>query len=239
MRHLIAAAALALSLPAWGRDFAEFGGACDGITDDRPAWDAAMAAIARPATDRVLHLPAGACVMRSPPASVPESASVVGQGLNTSILVRAYQGGGPFIRLRGQGGRLHSVSLYAAAGTSQGTGLYATSTDAEPGGGYSIQDVWITGAGTWSAAVNFDGSARTVPPLGIRDIAMRNVAVFNATWHLMQCWSCVGLDWFGGGAYQGAGTRTGIVIGGPGAAASRVDAVIDWQASVVWPGALR
>lgn len=238
MRAALLAVAV-LAAPAAAHDFAAFGAVCDGITDDSQAWNAAMLAIARPSADRVLNLPAGACVMKSPPSPVPESASVVGQGLNTSILVRAYNGGGPFIWLRGQGGRLHSLSLYAAAGTSQGTGLYAESTDAEPGGGYSIADVWVTGAGTWSAPINFDGSPRTMAPLGIRDISMRNVAVFNATWHLMQCWSCIGLDWFGGGAYQGSGTRSGIVVAGPNAAANRVDAVIDWPASTIGPGAMR
>lgn len=227
-----------LALPASARDFAEFGGRCDGVTDDRPAWDAAMAAIARPAHDRVLSMPAGGCMFYSPPAPIPESASVLGQGLNATVLRRAYSRG-LFIVLQGLGSRLHDVALLAEPGTYGGTALYAESTDAAIGGAYNVRNVWIAGPGMWSAPVQFDGSARTVPPLGVRDVVFENVYVFNASWWLASCWSCVAFEWRGGGAFQGAGPVKGIAIGGPNSAVNRIDIIYDAASSAIWPGVLR
>lgn len=230
--------ALVLAAPARAHDFSAFGGRCDGITDDTPAWNAAMESIRRPAKDRRLDLPAGGCMFYSTPDPIPEGSMVQGQGKNTTVLRRAYSRG-LFLVLEGTGVTLRDLSLYAEPGTEQGTGIYAEATDEHVGGGHVIEHLWVTGAGTWSAPINLDGSARTIAPLGMRTVSMQDVHVFNATWWLFSCWSCVGLHWSGGGAYQGIGTSKGVAIGGPGAAANRVDAIIDWSASAVYPGALR
>lgn len=236
MTRLVLALLLALALPARAVDFSEFGGACDGVADDTLAWNAAMAAIAKPASDRLLRLPAGHCRLCEPDP-IPASAGVIGQGHSATKLRRTCWSP-RFIEMQGQGGRLEYLNLWTDAGVNGGTALYAESTNAQRGGYQIVKHVEITGDGVWGWTVDFN-STRTIPPLGIRQPYLSDVSVFNGTDRLFNCWNCIGMVWRDGGAFQGAGTARGIVIGGPDAAANRVDAIVDWGASIIYPEAMR
>lgn len=221
---------------ALGADITDFG-AISGGPDTTPAWNAAVTAASN-STDRTIRIPAGNFYFYSAPLPLPTGTRVVGESKSLSVLMRNYSGG-DFIVMVGQGSALRDVSLYAVAGTSGGIGLHAVSNNTTAGGNHTIEDVWITGSGTWALPLFLDGDQRTNPPIGIRCVSLRNVHIFNATWYAAELWNCVSCEWFGGGIYQGYGTNQTLVIGGPLGQKNRVDADIDWATAYVWPGQMR
>lgn len=216
--------------------FLAFGGLCNGVDDDTQAWADAVAA-AKWAPDRVIELPAGACVFRSQPAPLNHGTSVIGQGHSNTRLVADYDGS--TLELKGSGSNVSKLTLWKAKGHTGGWGLYCVARNHEECSNHVIEDVWITGEGTYYEAIHIDGgSYRTAPPLGARTIALRNVSAFNATGpYAVMLWGTVGLEWFGGGVYQGFGSGQTVLVGGPNSARNRIDANVGNL--ITYPGALR
>jgi hypothetical protein len=228
---LAAAECLALDMTA-------FGGQCDGLTDNTPALNAAIAAAQGAVADKVIRLPAGQCLFKSQPAALADGVALIGQGKTATVLQRAYNGN--FLRITGEGVRVENLTIWANAGTTGGIGIEMLASDAlGPGGNHVIRSVWISGEGKWTIPLGAWGHERNAAPAGIRAVMLQDVSVFNATWQAMTFWGCVSCEWFGGGAYQGFGTTQAIVIGGRHAYRNRVDANIDWPASTVYPGVMR
>jgi hypothetical protein len=216
---------------------APFQGACDGVTNDTPALDAQVLA-AVTGRDKEISFPSGQCLFFSPPAPIRGGVSLLGQSKSTTVFIRKYSGN--FLTIYGNGSRIENLTIYADAGTSGGVGIYAVANETEgAGGNHVLKHLWITGSGTWAIPVFLDGSGKTVAPKGIRTVTAWDLSVFNATGWALECWDCVGFEWFGGGAYQGFGTTQAIVIGGPQGANSYVNAMIDRAASTIYPSAMR
>jgi hypothetical protein len=230
--HFLLFATFCLSASA-----APFQGACNGVTNDTPALDAqALAAVT--GRDKEISFPSGQCLFFTPPAPIRGGVSLIGQSKSTTVFIRKYSGS--FLTIYGQGSRVENLTIYADAGTSGGVGIYMASSEAEgAGGNHVLKHLWITGSGTWSIPVFLDGSGKTVAPKGIRTVTAYDLSVFNATGWALECWDCVGFEWFGGGAYQGFGATQAIVIGGPQGANSYVNAMIDRAASTIYPSAMR
>jgi hypothetical protein len=235
---LISIACALLSTAALAHDLTAFGGACDGVTDNTPALNAANAAALASATDKTVNIPAGNCLFASQPNLITNGVSLIGQGKGTTVLIRGYSGN--FLRLLGNGVRIENLSLHAGAGTSGGIGIeMVASNTLGAGGNHVLRHIWITsGSGaTWAIPLGAWGDGRTIAPIGIRTIYMQDVTVFNATFQAMTWWHCHGCEWYGGGAYQGSGTTQQIVVG-PGTN-NRIDANYDKAAAIIYTGTMR
>jgi hypothetical protein len=218
-------------------DIQVYGGKPDG-SDTTPALNAAVQA-ALVGSDKQVYFGAGDYAFLTVPAVIPGSVRIYGEGKATTVLHRAYQGG-EFLLVTGNGFGLRDISLYADAGTSGGVGLHLLASDAiGPGGNHEIENVWITGLGTWIIPLLLDGIERTQAPAGLRAVNLKNVTAFNGTAWGAELWNCIACEWFGGGVYQGFGTTQAIAVGGALSQKNYINADIDWAASTVWPGSLR
>lgn len=221
--------------PALALDLRDYGALCDGKQDTVPAWNAAVAA-AKWAPDRTIDIPAGACRFASPPAPLDFGIGVEGQGLANTTLRADYDGS--FLEFRGSGTRILSLTVWKEAGRAWGWGIWCVATDVNECGNPVMQDVWITGRGTWYSPLHIDGASyRTAQPLGARAVSLRNVHVFNGTGYGAVLWGTVGLEWIGGGAYQGFGSTQTVIVGGPHSTRNRIDANVGNL--VAYPGSLR
>lgn len=205
--------------------------------DTTPSLNAAIAAAVASPTDKTINLPAGDCRFATQPAPLSGGVALVGQGKATTVLRRAYSG--DFLKITGNGVRVSSLSVYADAGTSGGVGIQMVADNTQAGGNHLIENVWVTGLGTWAVPLGTWGADRSLAPAGIRTVTLRDVSLFNATSWGAVLWGCVSCEWFGGGVYQGYGTTQAIVVGGTNASRNRIDANIDWNASTVYSGVLR
>jgi hypothetical protein len=187
--------------------------------DSTPAFNAALArAVA--GTDKVVHLYACTYHFDSAPAPISNGIEVLGQGMYTTYLERDYSPGHgctkcEFISTVDIGETIKDLAIFAARGTSGGWGFHAISTDARKGNDVILDNVYISGYGTYTLPVFLDGQKSLLPPEGIRKVNFTNVAVFNGTWHGFECWNCVGMSWHGGGLWAGFGTTQDAIVGGP------------------------
>jgi len=226
---------LLLALPVQALDLRDYGALCDGKQDTRPAWAAAMAD-AKWAQDRTIHIPAGNCRFDGPPAPIDFGIGIEGEGLSTTQLWAHYDGS--LIEFRGSGVRIRDLSVQKAAGYGGGWGIWCVATNTNECGNAVIEDVWVTGHGTWYAPLHVDGASyRTAQPLGARAVSLRNVHLFNGGGFAAVLWGTVGLEWLGGGAYQGVGSTQQVIVGGPHSARNRIDANVGTLTA--YPGALR
>jgi hypothetical protein len=189
--------------------------------DSTTAWNGAIArAVA--GTDKIVHLYACTYHFQSTPAPISHGIEVLGQGMYTTYLERDYSPGHgcaasacEFISTVDIGETIKDLAIFAARGTSGGWGLHAISTDARKGNDVILDNVYISGYGTYSLPVFLDGQKSLQPPEGIRKVNFTNVTVFNGTWHGFVCWNCVGMSWHGGGLWEGFGTTQDAIVGGP------------------------
>lgn len=207
--------------------------ACDGRADDSQAWtEAVQRALSGP--DKTIELPAGDCILESPPTPLTLGVSVRGQGKSWTVLhCRTPQT--TCLAIRNQGTTVRDLTIYSD--TWGGVGIHMTSTDAAAGGNHVIEHVWITG-GTWAVPLYIEAVGRTQPPLGVRAVILNDVSAFNATVWGAVLWDCIACEWRGGGVYQGSGTTQAIAVGGR-SVNVRLDALIDLKSSTIYPGTLR
>jgi hypothetical protein len=216
-------------------DIQVYGGKPDG-SDTTPALNAAVAA-ALASDDKHIHFCAGLYSFLTAPATLSGSVRLSGEGKSTTILQREYSG--DFLRATGNGFGLKELTLWAGPGTSGGLGLSLWASNAlGSGGNHEIENVWVTGPGTWSCPLYLNGTG-TQSPAGLRTVSLKNVTVFNGTWWGAVLWDCIACEWFGGGVYQGFGTTQAIAVGGARSQKNYINADIDWAASTVWAGSLR
>lgn len=222
----------------------DFGGACNGVSDNTPALNAAVSAL-QFASNRTIVFPHGVCAFYSSPAIIRGGIHLQGQGINNTTLRRMFNTAN-FIQIRGSGARVSNLLIEANSGTSKGVGLFLDCDATNDSCGlHVIENVKISGNaiggawGTWDYPLLLSGTAKSSQPQGLRTVHMRFVQAFNGTWVGAQMWDCVACDWFGGGVYQGGGTTQRVQIGGALAVANRIDAHIDWAASSVQSGSLR
>ena len=188
--------------------------------DSTAAWNAAVSQ-AISGSDRIVHLLACEYHFYSAPAPISHGIEVLGQGLYSTFLERDYSPGHgcsraacEFIQVDDIGETIKDLAIFARAGTSGGWGLHVISSDSRRGGFVSVDNVYISGYGSYSLPVYLDGLRRQLPPRGIRKVNFTNVYVFNGTWYGFECWNCIAMSWHGGGVWQGFGTTQQVVVGG-------------------------
>jgi hypothetical protein len=221
----------------------DFGGACNGAFDNTSALNAANAAASNGPV-KTISFPAGVCNFYSQPKVIKNGVSLRGEGINNTILRRMYSASN-FIHIQGIGSRVSDLLIEAHSGTSGGVGLLINCVATEACGLHVIENTKVSGNaingawGTWLYPISIDGSARALPPSGMRTVAMRFVQAFNGTWVGAQIWDCAACEWYGGGVYQGGGSTQRVFVGGAKSSNIRIDAHIDLPASTVWPGVMR
>lgn len=220
-------------------ELTDYGALPDG-SDCTPALNAALADAQ--GSVRSIHIPAGDWAFLTKPNPFTMSQRLIGEGKHVTYLTYGLSNT-HFITMHSSGSGLRECTLLAGAGTSGSVALYCQTDDAGigAGGNHVIEDVWITSkvGATWAIPIFLYG-ARTVAPQGIRTVSLRNVDVFNATLWAMEWWNTVACEWFGGGAYQGAGSTQNVYIGGPLATGNLIHANLPGlPTSYVGPGALR
>lgn len=222
-------------------ELTDYGALPDG-SDCTPALNAALAAAQ--GSIRGIHIPAGEWAFLTKPNVMTKSQHLVGEGKHVTYLTFGLSNS-HFLVMYSDGCALKDISLLAADGTSGSVALHCVAAD-DPsigsGGNHTIEDVWITSkvGATWGIPLFLDGQARYATPYGIREVSMRNVVVFNGTIWAVEWWNAVACEWFGGGAYQGAGTTQSLAIGGDLATGNLIHANLPGATtSYVSPGALR
>jgi len=216
---------------------APFQGMCNGVTDDTPSLNSQLHA-QEFSDDHEISFPSGQCAFYSQPDPIIRGMSLLGQSKSTTVFIRKYSGS--FLTIYGNGSRIENLTIYAAPGTAGGIGIYMIADESHgAGGNHDIENVWITGNGTWDIPIFGSGTGKTNSPKGLRTITLRDVNLFNAKIWAFECWDCVGAEWFGGGAYQGFGTTQAVVFGGAMSAGSYVNANIDYGSSIFWAQSMR
>lgn len=161
----------------------DYGGAGDGTTDNTPALNAIIAAGVR-----TVRLGAGKVYRFSSAVStITYGLRLIGSGKSTTVL-DFYQTTGQCLYYTGTtdaGGHLEGFTLRNRGASTLTAGIYL---QAQAGGGSPdfcvLRDINITGATAsdlFSYGVLIDGNARTTGIIGIRDICVDNVSIFNTT----------------------------------------------------------
>ena len=201
--------------------------------DSTAAWAAAIAQ-AGSGTDKIVHLFACTYHFDSVPAPISGGIEVLGQGLYTTFLERDYSPGASctaatceFIQVDDIGDTIKDLAIFAKGGTSGGWGLHVISSDARKTNFVSIDNVYVSGDGTYAVTVFLDGLNSHSPLQGIRAVSLTNVSVFNGTVFGFECWNCVDMNWYGGGVWQGFGTTQSVVVGGPSSAVDTIGAFVN------------
>lgn len=221
-------------------ELTDYGALPDG-SDCTPALNAALTAAAA-GPIRTIHVPAGQWSFLTSPIPFTASQRLVGEGYSVTQFIYGVSNG-HFLVFQGNGCGIKDITLLAGAGTSGSVAIHCVASDAiGPGGVHIIENVWVTSlvGAPWAIPIFLDGAARTVAPVGIRTVTLRNVTVFNAQYWAMEWWNTIACEWFGGGAYQGAGVTQNIVVGGALATGNLIHANIPGLGtSTIWPGSLR
>ena len=209
--------------------------------DSTPAWNAAIAQ-ALGGTDKVVHLFACTYHFSSPPAPITGGIEVIGQGLYSTFLERDYSPGPTcaaaaceFIQVADIGETIKDLAIFARTGTAGGWGLHVVSTDVRKTNFVSLDNVYVSGYGTYAVSVFIDGLNSHSPLQGVRAVHLTNVSVFNGTVFGFECWNCVDMNWQGGGVWQGFGSTQHVVVGGPSSAVDMVAAFVNGR-DVYWTG---
>lgn len=201
--------------------------------DSTTAWNASITRAIN-GNDKVVHLYGCTYHFYSAPVPISHGIEVQGQGMYTTYLERDYSPGHgcaatacEFISTVDIGETIKDLAIFAGRGTSGGWGLHAISSDARKGNDVTLDNVYISGYGTYSLPVYLDGRNSVQPPEGIRKVNLTNLAVFNGTWRGFECWNCVGMSWHGGGVWQGFGTTQEVLVGGPMSTVNMIAAYIN------------
>jgi hypothetical protein len=166
----------------------DFGGAADGSTDNTPALNAALTAIAAGTVPtRTIFFPRGAYYFNSRPNDITTSVQLVGENKGATVLYRNFNGAtnadGLFnFRAGGGSSRVENMGITGASGTTGGCliSLVASSTSAPDFSHF--QTLYLTSAGnTHAYTIYMDGTARTGAPIGVRDTFWADCSIFGGT----------------------------------------------------------
>lgn len=195
---------------------ADFGMVGDGSTDNKTAFDNAVAAAI--AGGDSLYIPPGNYRFNSRPTIITSPVCIYGSSMSSTVLERNYNqaGASGFITIQGLGVTLRGMSINAVAGTTGGSAVEISSTASLAVSFAVIEDVSMStyGTNTWENTLLISGTSKTSAPIGTRDLALKNVHVFGALTKAVMVSGAVGLSWHGGGIYNAGGTDGGLTITG-------------------------
>lgn len=180
-------------------------------------FDAAVAAVIASGSRR-LHIPAGIYYLNTQPAAIASSLEIYGDGLNSTVLIRNYNGTANqgMIRLTpgASGFQLRRLAIDAASGTTTGCAISIVADASTSIDGTVFEDLWIStfGTDTWTSCIHIDGTLKITGAVGIRDTSWRNVHVFGASLRAVTLTGVVGFNWTSGGCYTAGGTGTVSIL---------------------------
>lgn len=180
--------------------------------DNTPALAAYMAyASARGSVE--LYIPTGVYNFNTQPPSFGTGmqCSIRGDGVNSTVLVRNFNGNGTagFLDFVGcSGATLKSMALNAAASSAGGSMIRVVATSVNGASGQSFEDLSIAPLGTnnYDYGILWSGAAKTAGSLGSRDNSLRDVVVFGSRVTGVWLAGVNGLCWNGGAIYPAGGT---------------------------------
>jgi len=192
--------------------------------DNTPALNAALSE--RPCG---IYLPQGKWYFHTKPNDLTYPVQVVGDGFGCTYLIRSYAPQTDFeglLTIRSLNCRISRLGIGAARSTAGASAIAVISDDATISGFTVLEDIYIstdfpTPGGTWSYAVNIDGSARSSSPVGARDIDLRNCSLFASTNAACRISGGVAISLLGGGLYPAAGTTGRLHVTGSSAVPSQ------------------
>ena len=217
----------------------DFGGQGDGVADNTPAFNAAVAA-AMPKSFSIF-IPCGIFRFASKPNRIETGIKIVGcgstgstPGYGSALLVDydeptpeegflSWTGAfsGPDGCCAGTGGGLEQISIYKAPARKGGTAIKIIGIDDGHRPGFmTLSDIQVSGrgAGTWDHNLLIDGTCCTTPGgQGVRDIYISNFWAAGAVTanQSVLLRSAVQVFWHGGEVMPAqGGTNTGVTITG-------------------------
>ncbi len=179
----------------------QYAGYGDGITDNTPAFNAAVTSVCASTGNRELRIGSGKFLFMSAPTAIPCALKLTGDQPSTTVLIKRYQSTLYFIKWGGTsateaGGAMSNMTL--DAGTSTGAiCLWAQVTQATVGvplvgpHGLDLNRVFCVAGydypnqGSWAYGFLLDGSLNINPPvgaaIGIRGVRMEYVGASQFT----------------------------------------------------------
>ncbi|QDB71026.1 tail fiber protein [Bordetella phage vB_BbrP_BB8] len=199
----------------------QFGAKRDG-SDCTAVFNAALAACKRLGVKKLVFS-YGHYNFKSRPNAIDFGISLVGCGVNATVLDRDYNESGQNALLDfvagSNGSSVKNLAVISLAGTSGGCAIRLLSSADSAVSTVLLEDLWVTtkGTDTWNNGIVVDGSARVTPATGVRDTAFRNVHIFGASSYSLVLNHAVGFTYMGGGIYPAGGSTAqsgGIQIRG-------------------------
>lgn len=166
-----------------------WGGAGDGSTNNTPAFNAAIAALAGGGT---IYFPAssGWYYFSSKPNPLFGGISVRGAGVSRSVLVRNYteadvRNGFLDMDVATTGlanpCTISDIAIRAGNSTTGGSAINIESSSSVAQGDILLDNLYITGTGTFNYDVRVDGQEKSSAPEGVRSVHIRDSIFFQYT----------------------------------------------------------
>lgn len=173
-----------LSILDWGAD-------PTGVADCTAALNAACTYLNTysPTNGGVIYFPRGVYKFTTKPNAIVGGVTLQGEGKSKSYLHRSYSEVGAttgFIdmtanaSLNNGGGGVRGFGLYADTATTGGAAIAIVANVTTGQGNITLDDLYISGAGTWNYPVYIDGTAKTGAPVGVRGVTINNCLMFQA-----------------------------------------------------------
>lgn len=194
-----------------------FGGVPDDSSfDNALAFNAALSAGVT-----ALYIPPGTWYFQTRPNEITCPLAIVGHGMSSTYLVRGYMPRSDnegLLSIRTNGCRISQLGIGSGRNTAGASAIAIISDNTSIAGYTTIEDVYVSTSfpapgGTWSYAVNIDGSGRTDDPVGARDVEIRNCSLFASTIAACRVSGGVAIS-IRGGFYPGGGSTGRVLITG-------------------------
>lgn len=194
----------------------DYGAVCDGVTNDTTAFNNFVTAIIASPT-KTGYLPAATCALGTQPSQINSNITIIGAGLDQSVLLRNYNGSGTTgmidIGPSGSGVRLSNFAIDDASGTSGGTQIRLIADSSNAPDGVVLENMWLASLGTdtHTYGIYMDGSLKLTGAPAIRTTSLNNVFVFGAATESVFLKSVRSFTWNGGTTIssQGTGSNSG------------------------------
>ena len=163
-----------------------------GMLAEDPNFDntPALESFLQSCTDCVLHIPKGHYYFNTPLKPTVKTVAILGDGMNSTILLKNYEGPAPFLPFHaGTASRLSDMTLGAWSG--KGSTALELKSQSGANGKFGLApdffdarniNITVYNGATWSTGIDLNGVYRARQTLsGLRDLHIDNVFVFGCT----------------------------------------------------------
>lgn len=199
----------------------DYGAVGDGVADDTVAYNNFITALNNDPKKRTGYLASGLFRLSAQPVAPRYGVNLIGDSVSTCALIRDYNGvaGVGLLDIRENGISARNFGIQSAPNRTGGSAISIVSSATYSCSFVTIEDMYLTSQGnnTWDNTIWIDGTAKTTPATGARDLAFRNVNVFGANGYSVYARGAQGWTWYGGGIFPASGTNAasgGLLITG-------------------------